>query len=251
MAEIGAIAERRIALLIDANLSGLPPFLVARSRAEFGLHDRARHRRRAGEREQVAGASGQRRQPAHLGQPGRPRVAWPPSRRAGCAPMAANVRRIVAIELLAAAQGIDLRAPLRHVARRSRAPATLVRVGGELLRSRPLLAPDIEAVDANDRRASLHGRREQPAAVSVAHRRGSHERGARSCPLHAAPRRLAAARVDAARGHPPAARTRRHDSRPPRSRSPTPTGTCRCCTTSSTRSTPPCWWPRTRGWWST
>src|SRR6185437_11179317 len=29
IAEIGALSERRIALLMDSNLSGLPPFLVA------------------------------------------------------------------------------------------------------------------------------------------------------------------------------------------------------------------------------
>ena len=42
----------------------------ARSRRQLGLHDRARDRGRAGLGEQVARASGQRRQPADLGQPG-------------------------------------------------------------------------------------------------------------------------------------------------------------------------------------
>jgi histidine ammonia-lyase len=31
IAEIGALSERRIALLIDASLSGLPPFLTSAS----------------------------------------------------------------------------------------------------------------------------------------------------------------------------------------------------------------------------
>ena len=42
--------------------------------------------------------------------------AWRPSRRDGLTPMAANTARIVAIELLAAAQGVDLRRPLDDVA---------------------------------------------------------------------------------------------------------------------------------------
>ena len=73
VAEIGALSERRIALLIDATLSG--PAAVPRQgrRREFRLHDRARHRGGAGLGEQAAGASGQRRFAAHLREPGRPR----------------------------------------------------------------------------------------------------------------------------------------------------------------------------------
>src|SRR5258708_16272920 len=36
-AEIGAVAERRIALLMDTVLSGLPPFLVPRPRLNSGF----------------------------------------------------------------------------------------------------------------------------------------------------------------------------------------------------------------------
>ena len=53
IAEIGALAERRIALLIDANLSGLPPFLVEKGRAQLRLHAGPGHRRGPGEREQA------------------------------------------------------------------------------------------------------------------------------------------------------------------------------------------------------
>ncbi len=42
-------------------------------RRELGVHDRAGHGGGARKREQVAGASGQRGQPAHVRQPGRPR----------------------------------------------------------------------------------------------------------------------------------------------------------------------------------
>ena len=56
IAEIGALSERRIALLIDANLSGLPPFLVRDGGAQLGLHDRPGDGGGAGRREQGARA---------------------------------------------------------------------------------------------------------------------------------------------------------------------------------------------------
>ena len=37
IAELGSIAERRIALLIDGRLSGLPPFLVAEAGLNSGM----------------------------------------------------------------------------------------------------------------------------------------------------------------------------------------------------------------------
>ncbi len=73
IAEIGALSERRTALLMDANLSGLPPFLVREGRRQFRLHDRAGDRRRARLRKQVAGPSAQHRFAADVGQPGRSR----------------------------------------------------------------------------------------------------------------------------------------------------------------------------------
>ena len=57
-----------------------------RRRAEQRLHDRPRHGGRAGEREQVAGAPGQRRQPADQRRTRRTMSRWPPSPRAACRP---------------------------------------------------------------------------------------------------------------------------------------------------------------------
>ena len=81
----------------------------ARRRRQLRLHDRAGHGRGAGLREQVARASGQRRQPADLGQPGRPCRRWPPSRAARLAEMVENTAVVVGIEAMAAAQGIELK----------------------------------------------------------------------------------------------------------------------------------------------
>ncbi len=42
LCEIGSLAERRIAMLVDPALSGLPAFLTAEARPELGLHARRR-----------------------------------------------------------------------------------------------------------------------------------------------------------------------------------------------------------------
>jgi histidine ammonia-lyase len=61
------------------------------------------------------------------------------------APMLDNLRRIIAIELLAACQGIDLLAPLRTGPAAEQA-MKLVRSVAHTLESDRALAPDIEAV---------------------------------------------------------------------------------------------------------
>ena len=73
-AEIGALAERRIALLIDATLSGSATVPRARRRRELRLHDCPRDGRRARLGKQDARASGFGRFAADFGEPGRPRV---------------------------------------------------------------------------------------------------------------------------------------------------------------------------------
>ena len=70
LCEIGSIAERRIAMLVDPALSGLPAFLTPKPGPQFGLHDPAGDRRRAGFGEQAARHPGQRRFDPDLGQSG-------------------------------------------------------------------------------------------------------------------------------------------------------------------------------------
>ena len=67
LCEIGSLAERRIAMLVDPALSGLPAFLTPEARAQLRLHARPSHRRRPGQREQAEGLSSQRRFHPHLG----------------------------------------------------------------------------------------------------------------------------------------------------------------------------------------
>ncbi len=75
LAELGAISERRTALLLDPRLNGgLPAFLVARPRPQQRSHDRPVHRGRTGVGEQGPGAPVVRGLDPHVGEPGGPRL---------------------------------------------------------------------------------------------------------------------------------------------------------------------------------
>ena len=113
LCEIGSLAERRIAMLVDPALSGLPAFLTPQARAQLRIHDPAGHGGGARRREQAARPSGQRRFDPDLGQPGGPCLDGG-ARRAppdGRWPTIAGA--VIGIELLAAAQGCDFHHPLR------------------------------------------------------------------------------------------------------------------------------------------
>jgi histidine ammonia-lyase len=111
IAEIGALSERRIALLIDSTLSGLPPFLVREAGLNSGFmiaHVTAAAL--ASENKSLAHPASVDSLPTSANQEDHVSMATFAARRLGA--MAANTRTIVAIELLAAAQGIDFHAPL-------------------------------------------------------------------------------------------------------------------------------------------
>ena len=115
LAEMGNLSERRMAVLIDPKMSGLPAFLVENSGAQFGVHDRAGDRRGSRVGEQDHGRSLQRGLHTNLGQPGRSRQhGHSRARRLG--PMVDNAAASSGIELLAAAQGIDFHRPARSSA---------------------------------------------------------------------------------------------------------------------------------------
>ncbi len=73
LAEIGSLAERRIALLTDPNLSQLPAFLTPAAGPQLRLHAAADRGGGARQREPASRPSGRDRQPADLGEPGGPR----------------------------------------------------------------------------------------------------------------------------------------------------------------------------------
>ena len=109
-AEIGALAERRIALLIDTTLSGLPPFLVKDGGVNSGFmiaHVTAASL--ASENKTLAHPASVDSLPTSANQEDHVSMATFAARKLG--DIAENTGYILAIELLAAAQGVDLRAP--------------------------------------------------------------------------------------------------------------------------------------------
>ena len=111
IAETGGLAERRVALLMDGHLSGLPPFLVADAGVNSGFmvaHVTAAAL--AAENKALAHPASVDSLPTSANQEDHVSMAAHAARR--LAEMADNAAGIVAVELLAAAQGIELRRPL-------------------------------------------------------------------------------------------------------------------------------------------
>ncbi|QJQ04665.1 histidine ammonia-lyase [Undibacterium piscinae] len=112
IAEIGSISERRIALLIDASISGLPPFLVPSSGLNSGFmiaHVTAAAL--ASENKSHAHPASVDTIPTSANQEDHVSMATYAGRRLH--EMAHNTATIVGIELLAAAQGVDFHQPLQ------------------------------------------------------------------------------------------------------------------------------------------
>jgi histidine ammonia-lyase len=112
ISETGSLAERRIALLIDSTLSGLPPFLVAKPGLNSGFmiaHVTAASL--VSENKTLAHPASVDSIPTSANQEDHVSMATFAARK--LADMALNVRHIIAIELLAAAQGFEFHRPLR------------------------------------------------------------------------------------------------------------------------------------------
>jgi histidine ammonia-lyase len=144
IAEIGALSERRIALLMDANLSGLPPFLVQDGGVNSGfMIAQVTAAALASENKSLAHPASVDSLPTSANQEDHVSMATYAARR--LAPMAANTARIVAIELLAAAQGVDLRRPLATSAPLAKA-MELIRADVSFWDRDRAFAPDLEAI---------------------------------------------------------------------------------------------------------
>jgi len=143
IAEIGALAERRIALLIDANLSGLPAFLVREPGLNSGFmiaHVTAAAL--ASENKSHAHPASVDSLPTSANQEDHVSMATFAARRLD--QMAHNTSVIVAIELLAAAQGIEFHRPLTSSAILEQVHAALRKHVAPYDADR-FFAPDIEA----------------------------------------------------------------------------------------------------------
>ena len=112
LAEIGSLSERRIALLTDPHLSGLPAFLTPAPGLNSGFmlaHISAAAL--ASENQHLAHPASIDSRPTSANQEDHASMATYAARR--LLEMTGNAAAIVAIELLAAAQGIELRRPLQ------------------------------------------------------------------------------------------------------------------------------------------
>jgi histidine ammonia-lyase len=142
-AEIGALAERRIALLIDTNLSKLPPFLVENGGVNSGfMIAQVTAAALASENKALAHPASVDSMPTSANQEDHVSMATFAARRLG--DMNANTAGILAIELLAACQGLDFRAPLKTSPRLEEARA-LVRARVPFYDRDRYFSPDIAA----------------------------------------------------------------------------------------------------------
>jgi len=145
-AEIGSIAERRVALLVDPKMSGLPAFLTPDSGVNSGfMMAQVTAAALVAENRMLCHPASVDNIPTSANQEDHVSMATHGARR--LLTMAGNAASIVAIELLAACQGVDLRAPLKTSPRLQAAYAAL-RAKVPFAASDRLLAIDIEEAAA-------------------------------------------------------------------------------------------------------
>jgi histidine ammonia-lyase len=154
-AEIGSLAERRIALLTDSRMSNLPPFLVDDSGVNSGfMIAQVTAAALASENKQKAAPASIDSLPTSANQEDHVSMATHGAYRLMA--MAENVAAIVAIELLAAAQGIDFRKPLTTSPRLLEAMAA-IRERVPFYDEDRYFAPDIAAATALVRNGVFRG----------------------------------------------------------------------------------------------
>jgi histidine ammonia-lyase len=112
VAEMGSLAERRIAALIDSSISLLPPFLIRNPGLNSGfMIPQCTAAALMSENKQMSHPASVDSAPTSANQEDHVSMATHGARRLG--QMNANLARIIAIELMAATEGIDFRRPLR------------------------------------------------------------------------------------------------------------------------------------------
>ena len=116
MCEVGSISERRTSVLVDPKMSGLPPFLVEDSGVNSGLMiPQVAAAALVSENKSLAFPASVDSIPTSAGQEDHVSMAPIAARKAG--QIARNAAGVIAVELIAAAQGVDFHAPLKTSAR--------------------------------------------------------------------------------------------------------------------------------------
>ena len=146
LCEIGSLAERRIAMLVDPALSGLPAFLTPKPGLNSGfMIPQVTAAALVSENKQRAYPASVDSIPTSANQEDHVSMATHGARR--LLPMAANVANVIGIELLAAVQGCDFHAPMQSSERLERARA-LLRAKVAHLDDDRHMAPDMEQATA-------------------------------------------------------------------------------------------------------
>jgi histidine ammonia-lyase len=152
-AEIGNIAQRRCAMLVDPVLSGLPAFLVEEPGLNSGfMIAEVTSAALASENRQRAAPAVIDTIPTSANQEDHVSMATHGARRLG--PMTENLSRIIGIEAMMAAQGVEMRAPLATSPRLARAMA-VIRSAAPYLGTDRVLSGEIEATAALVRSGAL------------------------------------------------------------------------------------------------
>jgi histidine ammonia-lyase len=145
IAELGAIAERRVDHLVNPLLSGLAPFLAPEPGLNSGyMLGQVTAAAMASENKLLASPASVDSIPTSGSKEDHVSMSAFAARKA--AAVVANTRRILAIEYLCAAQGLDLLRPLTPAAGTGRAHA-LLRERVAVLREDRFPGPDLEAAE--------------------------------------------------------------------------------------------------------
>jgi len=145
IAEIGSLSERRMALLIDSGLSKLPPFLVDNGGVNSGfMLAQVTSAALASENKSLAHPACVDSLPTSANQEDHVSMATFAGRR--LADMSENTAGILAVELLAAAQGMDFRRPLKSSAKIEKG-YDLVREHVSFYDQDRYFSPDIKAIE--------------------------------------------------------------------------------------------------------
>lgn len=146
ISEIGAIVERRIALMLDKHLSGLPPFLVQDGGVNSGfMIAQVTAAALASENKSLAHPASVDSLPTSANQEDHVSMATFAARR--LRDMNFNTAGVIAVELLSAAQGIDFRAPLKTSPRLQKAYDAIREKVSYYEKDRHF-GPDIEVIKA-------------------------------------------------------------------------------------------------------
>jgi histidine ammonia-lyase len=112
LCEIGSISERRVSVLVDPKMSGLPAFLTEDSGVNSGLMiPQVTAAALVSENKSLAFPASVDSIPTSAGQEDHVSMAPIAARKAG--QIARNAAGVIAVELMAGAEGIDYHAPLR------------------------------------------------------------------------------------------------------------------------------------------